>query len=56
MPSFGEEVKESVPSFRHVKEPRNSVNYDVLTKFLVYFPSLAQVSLAYVLRGVSGDE
>ena len=34
MPSFGE-VKESVPALRHVKEPSNSVNYDVLAKFLV---------------------
>jgi hypothetical protein len=59
MPSFGGEVKESVPcpSFWQVKEPSTSVNYYVLEKFLVKFPrSLAEVSRAHVVRGASGDE
>ena len=55
MPSFGGEVKVNVshvPALRHVKDPTTSVNYDVLAKFLVYFPpSLAEVPRAYVVRG-----
>jgi hypothetical protein len=51
MPSFGGEVKyvSHVPALPHVKEPSNSVNYGLLTKFIPWFyfrPSLTEVSHA----------
>jgi hypothetical protein len=51
-----ERICPHVPVLRHVKEPSTYVNYDVLAKFLVYFPpSLAEVSRVYVVRDASGD-
>jgi hypothetical protein len=35
VPSFGGEVKESIPALRHVKEPSTSVNYVCASQILV---------------------